>query len=124
MSHSLYSRAGRARRRAATAAALATLALLARPASGQTLRGSPESVERAHAWAVSHGLTFEPSRTSALRGAAKGDYVPLRPGVAYRLKGVSMPYALPATAAWVDDMATQYRRACGEPMTVTSALRP
>ncbi len=114
----------RTRRRALTAATLlALVALAGRRADGQTLRGSKASVERAHSWAVAHALTFEPSRKSVVRAAMKGAYVPLR-GSDYRLKGVAMPYVLPTTAAWVDDMASKYRDACGEPLTVTSALRP
>jgi hypothetical protein len=99
-------------------------ALVGRPAVAQSLRGSRASVERAHAWAVAHRLPFQPSRRAAERAAAQGAYVRLVNGSGYRLKGVSVPYLLPATAVWVGDMATQYRKACREPMTVTSALRP
>ncbi len=95
-----------------------------RMATAQSLRGSRASVERAHAWAVARDLPFQPSRRAVERAARDGGYVRLVNGSGYRLRGVSVPYVLPATAVWVGDMATQYRKACRTPMTVTSAMRP
>lgn len=41
----------------------------------------------------------------------------------YRLSNVSQPYVLPEVAVFVEQLAQQYARACGETLVVTSALR-
>src|SRR5207302_7777956 len=57
-------------------------------------------------------------------GVKDGEYVPLRGGASFGLKGVAMPYVLPATRDFVVQLASKYRRACHAPMVVTSAIRP
>jgi hypothetical protein len=55
----------------------------------------------------------------------QGEYVPLsRSAASYRLRGVTMPFVRPATRAFVASFGADYRRRCGEPLTVTSAMRP
>ena len=62
---------------------------------------------------------------SAVRAAAReGTLVPLASTANYRVHRVSAPYVLPATRDFVADLAAEYRRFCGEPMVVTSAVRP
>jgi hypothetical protein len=90
---------------------------------GVTLRGSKAAVERAYREAQDEGLDFAASRGDVLRGAEAGEYVSLHDG-AWRLRGVTMPYARPETRAFLSAFAPEYRRACGEPLTVTSAMRP
>jgi hypothetical protein len=90
---------------------------------GATLRGSKAAVERAYQEARSEGLEFTASRREILRGAEEGNYVSLRGG-AWRLRGVTTPYARPETRAFLRAFAPEYRDACGEALTVTSAMRP
>ena len=90
-----------------------------------TLRGSKDAVDNAYRRAKRDGLTFARSRREIERGAREGDYVALsRTSSAYRLRGVTAPYVRPATRAFVTNFGADYRGSCGEPLTVTSAMRP
>ena len=96
-----------------------------RRAGSATLRGSKAAVDHAYRRAKADGLPFARSRREIERRAREGDYVALRrtaPG--YRLRGVAVPYVRPATRAFVASFGADYRRSCGEPLTVTSAMRP
>ena len=90
-----------------------------------TLRGSRAAVDHAYSRAKRDGLAFARSRREIERGARQGEYVRLsRSSSAYRLRGVTVPYVRPATRAFVASFGADYRRSCGEPLTVTSAMRP
>jgi hypothetical protein len=110
-------------RRAVGRAAAAALALAPAAVGGQTRRGSPTAVERAHRYAIRQGLAFRASRRDVERAVSRGHYVSLRSTRTYRLKGVTMPYVLPATRSFVQAFAGDYRRACGEQLVITSAMR-
>lgn len=93
--------------------------------SGASLRGSHAAVDRAYDAAVNVGAPFVHSESELARRANEGEYVPLaRSTATYQLKGVSSAYVRPATRDWVTRFAADYARECGEPLTVTSALRP
>jgi hypothetical protein len=107
----------------ALAAAL-LLAAVAVPAHAQSLRGSRASVERMHGQALAHGLHFY-ATSSGVRGAvAKGSFERLTGNRHYTLKAVSFPYVTEQTRTFVERLAEQYHAECGEPLVVTSALRP
>ena len=90
-----------------------------------SLRGSHEAVDRAYDAAVREGLPFVHSNAELERRAGEGEYVALgRSTPTYQLKGVTSPYVRPATRDFVTKFAADYARQCGEPLTVTSALRP
>jgi hypothetical protein len=92
---------------------------------GATLRGSKAAVDGAYHRARRDGLPFARSRREIERGAREGEYVRLaRSTSSYRLRGVAVPYVRPATRAFVASFGADYRRSCGEPLTVTSAMRP
>ena len=92
---------------------------------GVSLRGSRAAVDRAYDEAVREGLPFVRSNEELERLAGEGEYVALsRAMVTYRLKGVGSPYVRPATRDFVTSFAADYSRECGEPLTVTSAMRP
>jgi hypothetical protein len=114
-------RSARATRRTRSRRAVAVAAEY--DAGGVTLRGSKAAVDRAYQEARSEGLEFTESRRDILRGAEEGSYVSLRGG-AWRLRGVTTPYARPETRAFLRAFAPEYQEACGEPLTVTSAMRP
>lgn len=121
------------RARSARAARAARAARLARRNAARRnvvrgsalLRGSRSAVDRAYEAAKQEGLEFAASRRAIERGAAAGEYVRLpRSSAAFRLRGVAVPYVRPETHAFLTTFAAAYRRACGEPLTVTSAMRP
>lgn len=104
---------------------LALLALLVgSKTDAQSLRGSKAKVNRAYQYAQRQGLAFPESRDAVTNGVRDGEYVPLLGNGNFRLKGVAMPYALPATRDFVVRLAASYRKACRTPMVVTSAIRP
>lgn len=90
-----------------------------------SLRGSHAAVDRAYDEAVREGLPFVHSNAELERRAGEGEYVALsRSTATYQLKGVTSPYVRPATRNFVTKFAADYARQCGEPLTVTSAMRP
>jgi hypothetical protein len=102
-----------------------TVALTAaRDLPAQSLRGSKAKVERAYQFARREGIEFNTSRTDVRDGVKEGDYVRLQGGSNVRLKGVAVPYVLPATRDFVTRLSAKYRKACGAPLVVTSAMRP
>jgi len=96
----------------------------ARSASGQSLRGSMSSVERMYDHAVNDGLTFYETSNAVHWAAARGELVQLRTDHGYEVHRVAFPYVRPATLSFVDYLAGDYARACGEPLVVTSGVRP
>ena len=88
-----------------------------------SLRGSPASVDRAYEAAVARGLAFQATRRAADSAAAAGVYVRLVPGPSYDVRGVTLPYVLPATQVVLADLGTRFRASCGERLVVTGALR-
>jgi hypothetical protein len=112
-----------------SAAALAGAALLfglLLPSSlpAQSLRGSRASIKRMHRHAVAEGMSFFETPASVRRQVAAGRLVRLEPGHAVELHRVGYPYVRPTTRTFVQRLAAQYRDACGEPLVVTSAVRP
>lgn len=91
---------------------------------GITLRGSRGAVEQAYVAARSIGLPFLRSRGEVARHAEEGELVRIASTRDYRLRGVTAPYLRPATRDFLASFGARYRRACGEPLTVTSAVRP
>ncbi len=102
---------------------LAATCLVGDP-SAQSLRGSRSSVDLQAAEAVGHDFTFaiEPAQVRQL--VADGFLVPVEGSRDYRLKDVSFPFARPAVKLFIERLAGQYRRACGQQLVVTSLTRP
>jgi hypothetical protein len=99
-------------------------ALSAPPLHAQSLRGSPQSVERMYQQARGAGLHFFLTGRGIRNAAEDGAFVKLTPSRDYTLKGVSYPYVKPTTRLFVERLAAQYHSACGERLVVTSAARP
>jgi len=106
--------------------AFATLVALIPPGlcSAQSLRGSPESVDRMHRQAVSEHLSFFETVRGVKRAFARGLLVRLSPNSEFTLHKVAYPYVRPATRVFVQRLAREYTDECGEPLEVTSAVRP
>jgi nucleoid-associated protein YgaU len=92
--------------------------------SAQSLRGSPSSLDVQTAEAADHAFSyaFEPDDVHQL--AAAGALVRVEGNQNYRLKDVSFPFARPAVKLFIERLASQYRRACGQQLVVTSLTRP
>ena len=108
----------------ATLFALLIIAGRPRILSAQSLRGSMASVERMYDHAVHDGLTFYETSNAVHWAAARGELVQLRSDRGYDLHRVAFPYVRPATFSFVDYLSGDYGRACGEPLVVTSGVRP
>ncbi len=106
--------------------AILTLILAAafHAAQAQTLRGSSDSVQRQHSVAVQDGFEFIETGSQIASLVDSGTLLRVRENRNIVLHQVSYPYALPATKLLLERLGGQYRRACGEKLTVTSLLRP
>jgi LysM repeat protein len=92
--------------------------------AAQSLRGSMASVEKMYDHAVTDGLTFYETSNAVRWAAARGELVQLRTDHGYDLHRVAFPYVRPATLSFVDWLAGDYDRVCGEQLVVTSGVRP
>jgi len=101
-------------------------AILAAPAvlSAQSLRGSGASVNRMYHEAKSERLGFYETSASVRKAVADGRLVRLESNSDFELANVGYPYVRPATRTFVERLGEQYHEACGEPLVVTSAVRP
>lgn len=117
---------GTRRRRALCAAAAVTAALVswADDALAQTLRGSQAALTRQNREAERHDFTYLQARPEVRRFVNAGLLVPLEGNENYRLHNVSFEVARPEVRLFVERLSAQYRRACGEPLVVTSLTRP
>lgn len=103
---------------------LATVFFSSAPASAQSLRGSPASLDIQNRIAREHDYTYIDTSERVRRFAAQGWLVRVRPNGDFGLHAVSFPYARPEVALFVERLAGQYRAACGEQLVVTSLTRP
>ena len=93
-------------------------------AQAQTLRGSKASLQRQYNIAVEDGFAFV-ARSGQIQGLVdNGELVKVEENRNLALHDVSNPYARPGVKLLLERLGAQYRAACGEPMTVTSLLRP
>ena len=100
------------------------LALGVGQVQGQALRGSEASVNRAFRRAEEHDFTFLRTAADVQRFVGAGYLVRVRSNRDYVLHDVSFPYSRPEVRLFVQRLAGQYRRACGEELVVTSLTRP
>ncbi len=98
--------------------------LLAGQASAQSLRGSRSSLDLQAAEAAGHDFSYVVEPAEIRQFVVDGVLVPVEGTRNYRLKDVSFPYARPAVKLFIERLAGQYRRACGEQLVVTSLTRP
>lgn len=104
--------------------AAAPLAGRAGRAGAQSLRGSRESIDRMYQQALDERLDFHETGTSVRRAARAGELVRVSPDANVTLARVGYPWLRPVTRTFVQRLGAQYREACGEPLVVTSAVRP
>lgn len=104
-------------------AALASAGILA-PAGGQSLRGSKSSLVKQNAAAHKHDFTYLKTGSAVREFARKGLLVQFSDNEDFRLASVSYPYGRPELRLFIERLAGQYRKACGERLVVTSLTRP
>ncbi len=104
---------------------IAVLGSLAPTSSAaQSLRGSSRSLTAQNAQAQAHDFTYLRTPDHVRRFVELGYLVPVRGNRDYDIDDeVSFPYARPQVRTFVERLAGQYRRACGEVMVVTSLTR-
>jgi len=98
--------------------------VLAKPCVGQSLRGSRASVNRMYYQARAEKLAFYETARGIRNAVSRGQLVELVPNENVQLHQVAYPYVRPTTRTFVQRLAEQYRDACGEPLEITSAVRP
>ncbi|MBT8396026.1 MAG: LysM peptidoglycan-binding domain-containing protein [Gemmatimonadetes bacterium] len=91
---------------------------------GQSLRGSTASLDRQEHAARVHDFTYLGSPAQVERFVKAGYLVQVRPNRDFTLHGVSYPFARPEARTFILRLSSQYRRACGEKLVVTSMTRP
>ena len=92
--------------------------------AAQSLRGSSASVDRQVAQARGHDFTHLAGAAQVRRFVDAGLLVHLAGNRSYTLVDVSFPFARPEVRLFVERLSSQYRRACGERLVVTSLTRP
>ena len=109
------------------AALLATTVMGFAPASSsaQSLRGSSRSLTVQNVQARAHDFTYLQTPDHVRRFVELGYLVPLRGSRDYDIdEEVSFAYGRPQVRTFVERLAGQYRRGCGEVLVVTSVTRP
>ena len=92
--------------------------------SGQSLRGGTASLDRQNRVARQHDFTYIATPAQVERFVAAGYLVEVPASPDYVLHDLSFPYARPEVRLFISRLASQYRRACGERLVVTSLTRP
>jgi hypothetical protein len=103
---------------------LGILVFLPHTLEAQSLRGSSASLDRQARAARTHDFTYIESPGQLERFVNAGYLVQVRPNRDFDLHGVSYPYTRPETKTFILRLSSQYRRACGEKLVVTSMTRP
>src|SRR5262245_9666030 len=99
-------------------------ALTAMPCTAQSLRGSDESVDRMYRHARAEGLSFYETPRGVRKAVEAGRLVRLIPNGNFTLHAVGYPFVRPSTLTFVTRLGEQHQSKCGEPLEVTSAVRP
>lgn len=100
------------------------VSLAADPAAGQSLRGSRASLDLQNRVARQHDFTYIDTPSRVRFFADQGWLVRVVPNGDFELHAVSFPYARPEVELFIRRLSSQYRRACGERLVVTSLTRP
>ncbi len=94
------------------------------PLSAQSLRGSTRSLDRQNSIALQHDFTYIDTGDRVRYFADRGWLVRIRPADDFVLHAVSFPYARPEVDLFLRRLGSQFRRACGDRLVVTSLTRP
>lgn len=100
------------------------IGLAASAVQAQSLSGSKASMVRQSRVAQQHDYSYLRTSSQVHEFARRGLLVRLPGSSNYRVADVSFPYARPQVKTFVERLAKQYRKACGERLVVTSLTRP
>jgi hypothetical protein len=89
-----------------------------------TMKGSPASMQRQYEVAVAEDFTFAATPANVEELVKKERLVRVTGGPDYTLAAVSYPFARPEIKTFVENLAADYRKGCGEQLVVTSLTRP
>ena len=103
---------------------LTIAALIPQTAPAQSLRGSPESVDRMFYRAHSEHLPFYETADEVQAAADEGEVALLWGNMDYAVVGTRLPYVRKETLRFIERLGAAHRQACGEPIVVTSGIRP
>jgi hypothetical protein len=103
---------------------IGALSLLPKDGQGQSLRGSTASVDRQARAAQIHDFTYIEAPAQVERFVKAGYLVQVRANGDFDLRGVSYPFVRPEVKTFILRFSSQYHRACGEKLVVTSMTRP
>ena len=98
----------------------------AAPAAAQSLYGSHESLVRQNLVAQQHDYAYLRTTQDVVQAVDGGVLVAVRGNDDFQLASgeVSFPYARPEVKTFLEQLSSAYRAACGEPLVVTSLVRP
>lgn len=97
---------------------------LAGSLEAQSLRGSSASLAKQNRQVEAHNFSYLKSRHEVERFVRDGLLVPIEGNEDYQWAKVSFPYARPAVKVFLERLGREYRAVCGEPLVVTSLVRP
>jgi len=98
----------------------------AAPAAAQSLYGSHESLVRQNLVAQQHDYAYLRTTQEVVQSIGSGILVAVHGNDDYQLANgeVSFPYARPEVKTFLEQLSSAYHAACGEPLVVTSLVRP
>lgn len=94
------------------------------PLKAQSLLGSRASLLKQNEEAEAHDFSYLQTASDVRDFADRGLLVSVPGNSDYEVVDVSFPYARPEVKTFLDRLASQYHRACREPLVVTSLTRP
>jgi hypothetical protein len=103
-----------------------SLAVVPAGLQGQSLVGSPESMQKQNDVAREHDYSYLRTPDDVRQAVDLGDLVGIRANDDLELafEEVSFPVARPQVKVFLEQLGRAYREACGEPLVVTSLTRP
>ena len=96
------------------------------PAAAQSLAGSHESMVRQNLVAQQHDYAYLRTTQEVVQSVSSGILVAVHGNDDFQLAfgEVSFPYARPEVKTFLEQLSSAYHAACGEPLVVTSLVRP
>ncbi len=100
--------------------------VVAASAAAQGLHGSHESLVRQNLVAQQHDYAYLRTTQDVVQSVGSGILVAIHGNDDFQLASgeVSFPYARPEVKTFLEQLSSAYHAACGEPLVVTSLVRP
>lgn len=101
-----------------------TLLTVGISSQAQSLKGSPESMQKQYREAVQQDFSFLKTSQAVNTFVSNGQLIKVNENRFLELHAVSFPYARPPVKLFVERLSSQYFATCGEKLVVTSLTRP